>query len=209
MKKQMKKFLLCAILLLMAVGAKAQSSHRNNWYRNEFFMAPAYFFDGTFAVGYQHNFSTFALSLMPSITLQSQYGNYDNDAEGYGLEAIGKVFFFKMPRAAQLYVGPYLGYRYLNEKWVSKTLPVPDTSVYSSSELETHYNVLNAGILFGVHFMWGRFTLDLNAGGGVRYPSVNGLRTRTDCTAPVEEDFGEIGYKGIVPKGNFTLGIAF
>lgn len=202
----MKKIMFCAILLLMAINAQAQSFHRNDWYRNEFYMAPAYFFDGTFAVGYQHNFSTFALSLMPSITLQSHYGDYNNDAEGFGIEAIGKVFFSQMPRMAQLYVGPYVGYRYLNEMWTSSHLPVDESSIYTNSELETHYNILNAGILFGVHFMWGRFTLDLNCGGGVRYPEISGLRKQANNLA---EDFAEIGYKGVVPKGNVTLGIAF
>ena len=60
----MKRMVLCFALLLMSFSAFAQSYGpvRDLGYRNEFFITPSAFFDGTFALGYQRNFETFALS---------------------------------------------------------------------------------------------------------------------------------------------------
>lgn len=215
----MKKFTLCILLVALAIPSVAQSntygryaqrypSNHESWYRNEFFIAPAYFFDGTFALGYQHNFRTFGLSLMPSMTLRGYGDGYSSEQEGWGLETIGKVFFNRMPRHVQVYAGPYLGYRYLSEDnyddWGYYTDDTPPSSYSKYSS--TTYNIVNFGVLFGVHFMWGRFTLDINGGGGVRYPTVDGFRVDNDV---IPDDFGELGFKGIVPKGNITLGVAF
>lgn len=197
----MKKVILCTAFLLLVTTAIAQSWNekptRRSWYKNEFFLAPGYFFDGTFAIGYQYNAQLFSFSLMPSFTLsQSSLGS---EREGWGVEAIGKVLFSKMPKKAQIYAGPYVGYRFLNEtgSYYDESLPI---------EGETSYSIVNAGVLFGMHFMWGRFTMDFNFGGGVRYPTVSGFCSRQ---GNVPNDFGEIGYKGMVPKGNLTFGVAF
>lgn len=213
----MKRMVLCFALLLMSFSAFAQSYGpvRDLGYRNEFFITPSAFFDGTFALGYQRNFETFALSLMPSITLMGDSvfhseDDFYNALEGYGLEGVFKVFFARMPRKAQIYAGPYIGYRFAKEK---NTLPSyvdpQEIGIMSNSELYTRYNTLTAGVLFGLHFMWGRFTMDLNIGGGIRYPEVTGFRTQFPSVVSVPDDFGELGYKGVVPKGSFTLGVAF
>ncbi|HNY23734.1 MAG TPA: hypothetical protein PKM89_03115 [Bacteroidales bacterium] len=217
----MKRMVLCFALLLMSFSAFAQSYGpvRDLGYRNEFFITPSAFFDGTFALGYQRNFETFALSLMPSITLMGDSVFHSEDdfysaLEGYGLEGVFKFFFARMPRKAQVYAGPYLGYRYLSEK---NTLPPyinpENTGLMPGSELNTRYNTLSVGVMFGLHFMWGRFTMDLNMGGGVRYPEITGFRknypTLDGVTVDIPDDFGELGYKGVVPKGSFTLGVAF
>jgi hypothetical protein len=215
----MKKLILSLLLMILVTGAYGQisrSSH-NDWYRNELFIEPARFFEGTFAIGYQRNFYNSAISLMPSITLmgESIFRNEDSfysEMEGFGLEGIYKVYFARMPRKAQVYLGPYIAYRYLKEKNRLPDYIIMDDYPHLNfnSDLNTYYNTIMAGILFGVHFMWGRFTLDINVGGGIRYPSVTGFREdiRNDFVS-VPTGFGEFGYKGVVPKGNVTLGVAF
>lgn len=216
----MKRMVLCFVLLLMSFGAFAQSYSpvRDLGYRNEFFITPSAFFDGTFALGYQRNFETFALSLMPSITLMGDSVFHSEDdfysaLEGFGLEGAFKFYFARMPRKVQVYAGPYLGYRYLFEE--NEIPPYIDTSKTGllPGRHNTRYNTFTAGVLFGLHFMWGRFTMDLNMGGGVRYPEVTGFRKTYSeldgVKVGIPDDFGELGYKGVVPKGSFTLGVAF
>jgi len=211
----MKKLVLSLVLMIMVIGAYGQNytPPRESWYQNELFLEPTRFFEGTFALGYQRNFYNSALSLMPSVTLmgESIFRNEDSffsELEGFGLEGIYKVYFARMPRKVQVYAGPYVSYRFLKEKNRIPDYILPEDLPNFNSELYTRYNTVMAGVLFGVHFMWGRFTMDLNVGGGVRYPIVNGFRKTYDF-ASVPTGFGEFGYKGVVLKANISLGVAF
>jgi len=213
----MKKLVLSLVLMLMVVGAYGQNYNpaRESWYRNELFLEPMRFFEGTFALGYQRNFYNSAFSLMPSVTLmgESIFRNEDSffsELEGFGLEGIYKVFFARMPRKVQVYAGPYVSYRFLKEKnRLPDYIDPQDLPNITNSDLYTRYNTVMAGVLFGVHFMFGRFTMDLNVGGGLRYPTITGFRTRYPSVVSVPTGFGEFGYKGVVPKANLSLGVAF
>ncbi|MDY0174387.1 MAG: hypothetical protein RBR62_04250 [Bacteroidales bacterium] len=215
----MKKSLLTLLLLVLVTGAFGQSNKpaQKDWYRNEIFLEPIRFFEGTFALGYQRNFNHSAVSVLPSITLKGESllgfeDSFYSELEGFGLESIYKIYFAQMPRWIQVYFGPYGAYRYLKEKnrlpdWID----VVDYPHLNNRDLFTHYNVMMGGVLFGVHFMWGRFTLDINVGGGVRYPFISGFRAdgRNAPIVSVPSSLWEMGFKGIVPKSNFTLGVAF
>ncbi|MFA5302133.1 MAG: hypothetical protein WC395_05555 [Bacteroidales bacterium] len=213
----MKKLVLSLVLMLMVIGTYGQNYNpaRESWYRNELFLEPTRFFEGTFALGYQRNFYNSALSLMPSVTLmgESIFRNEDNffsELEGFGLEGIYKVFFARMPRKVQVYAGPYVSYRFLKEKnRLPDYIDPQDLPNITNSDMYTRYNTVMAGVLFGVHFMFGRFTMDMNVGGGLRYPNVTGFRTRYPSVVSVPSGFGEFGYKGVVPKTNISLGVAF
>ncbi len=215
----MKKSLLTLLLLVLVTGAFGQSnkSIQKDWYRNEIFLEPFRFFEGTFALGYQRNFSHSAVSIMPSVTLKGESllgfeDSFYSELEGFGLESIYKVYFTQMPKWVQVYFGPYGAFRYLKEKnRLPEYIDVVDYPHLNNRDLFTRYNIMMGGVLFGVHFMWGRFTLDINVGGGVRYPVVSGFRADRN-NAPlvyIPSGFGELGFKGIVPKANFTLGVAF
>jgi len=203
------------LLMILVVGAYGQTRKPafNDWYRNELFIEPLRFFTGTFAIGFQRNFYNSAISVSPSITLigESIFGTEDSfysEMEGFGLEGIYKIYLARMPRKAQAYLGPYVAYRYLKEKnRIPDYIETQDLPPLGT-DLHTRYNTIMAGVLFGVHFMWGRFTMDMNIGGGVRYPMVSGFRTTYKHTS-VPTGFGEFGYKGVVPRGNITLGVAF
>ncbi len=221
----MKKLVLSLVLMLMVVGAYGQNYNavRESWYKNELFLEPTRFFEGTFALGYQRNFYNSAFSLMPSVTLmgESIFRNEDNffsELEGFGLEGIYKVFFARMPRKVQVYAGPYVSYRFLKEQnsWPNYLNIADYPELTGNSDLITNYEIIMGGVLFGVHFMWGRFTMDLNVGGGVRYPIITGFRDSgikdPENNLPivsVPTGFGEFGYKGVVPKTNISLGVAF
>ncbi|MFY9116195.1 MAG: hypothetical protein WBK97_06285 [Bacteroidales bacterium] len=215
----MKKIVFTLLLISLITGAYSQNkkTNDNNWYRNEIFLEPIRFFEGTFALGYQRNFRHSAVSVLPSITLKGESllgfeDSFYSEQEGFGLESIYKVYFAQMPRWVQVYFGPYGAYRYLKEKnrlpdWID----VEDYPHLNNRDLFTHYNVMMGGVLFGAHFMWGRFTLDINVGGGVRYPFVSGFRAdgRNASLVSVPSNLWEMGFKGVVPKSNFTLGVAF
>ena len=88
----MKKVILSLLLLILTISAYGQDNRSANisWYRNELFLDPARFFEGTFALGYQRNFYNSALSLMPSVTLmgESIFRNEDafySEIEGFGM----------------------------------------------------------------------------------------------------------------------------
>ncbi|MDD3522507.1 MAG: hypothetical protein PHC79_06100 [Bacteroidales bacterium] len=213
----MKKLILSLLLMVLAYSAYGQENKSAipYWYRNELFLEPARFFEGTFALGYQRNFYNSALSLMPSITLMGESifrseDSFYSEMEGFGLEGVYKVYLARMPRKVQVYLGPYVAYRYLKEKnRLPEYVDPQELPNITQSDLYTRYNTLMAGVLFGVHFMWGRFTMDMNVGGGIRYPSISGFRTNYPSIVSVPTGFGEFGYKGVVPKGNLTLGVAF
>lgn len=213
----MKKVILSLLLLILTISAYGQDNRSANisWYRNELFLDPARFFEGTFALGYQRNFYNSALSLMPSVTLmgESIFRNEDafySEIEGFGMEGIYKVYFARMPRKAQVYLGPYVAYRFLKEKnRLPDDVDPQDLPNITQSDLYTRYNTVMAGVLFGIHFMWGRFTMDINVGGGIRYPTISDFRTNYTSIVTVPTGFAEFGYKGVVPKGNLTLGVAF
>ncbi|MDY0333030.1 MAG: hypothetical protein GX281_05990 [Bacteroidales bacterium] len=215
----MKKSLLTLLLLVLVTGAFGQSnrSAQKDWYRNEMFLEPVRFFEGTFALGYQRNFYNSALSLKPSVTLMgetlfSYEDSFYSEQEGFGLEGLYKVYFARMPKKAQVYLGPYVAYRYLKEKnRLPDYIDVVDYPHLRNSDLFTYYNTMMAGVLFGVHFMWGRFTLDMNIGGGIRYPVISGFRAdhNNATLVSVPTGFGQLGFKGVVPKSSLTLGVAF
>ena len=119
----MKKLILSVVLVMLVAGAYGQNyrSPQNDWYRNELFLNPMRFFDGTFALGYQRNFYNSAISLMTSITLMGESifrseDSFYSEMEGFGIEGIYKVYFARRPRKLQVDLGPYLSYVYVKEK---------------------------------------------------------------------------------------------
>ena len=104
----MKKSLLTLLLLVLVTGAFGQSnkSIQKDWYRNEIFLEPFRFFEGTFALGYQRNFSHSAVSIMPSVTLKGEsllgLKTVLFRTGRFWFESIYKVYFTKMPKWVQV-----------------------------------------------------------------------------------------------------------
>ena len=169
---------------------------------NHILFSPFYFFDGTFMLTYERLFPTGALRITPSIKLQNLSDQEYTQKEGWGLDAGYKFFFTSRPRAANFYMGPYGLYKNIKAK-----APVPYES-FSSSRTRYYntdtYRIVSFGVDAGVKFIFGRFTMDLSFGGGIRYVYLNGETFENS-----EVEWYDIDYKGIVPRGNFSLGIAF
>ena len=164
-------------------------------------MNPFYFFDGTFMLTYERLFPTGSLRITPSITLQNvNNGNFDQ-REGWGLD-FGYKFFLSPPKRVNLYMGPYALYRKLS---VGGNHYIDDNG-YAGYRYRTDvYDILGLGVDAGIKFIiGGRIVIDLSLGGGVRYPYLNGKTFNSTAN-----DIFDVDYKGVVPRGNFSIGIAF
>ncbi len=74
--------------------------------------------------------------------------SFYSELEGFGLESIYKVYFARMPKRAQVYLGPYLGYRHLKEKnRIPEYMDVVDYPHLRNRDLYTYYNSMMAGVL--------------------------------------------------------------
>jgi hypothetical protein len=210
----MKPFLtllcLCCLSanLLHAQGYRAQRPEAIKYaiqrikHPNHITISPFHFFDGTFMLGYERLSPMGAFRISPSITMRTK-NHIGKEEQGWGLDLGYKFSFIQNIRRVMPYVGPYVFYRYLESK-------TQDWDKYSDREPHpayTHYadyNVWSVGVEGGVKFIFGRFTMDIALGGGIRIPRCNG-----ETLSIGSSDIWAIDYKGIAPKASFTLGITF
>lgn len=204
----MKKiFLAAALLFVCGTLTRAEAQDLRSFKRNELTFSPIHFFDGTFKIGYQRNFRTSALEISPSAIIKNSGGYYDNGLTGWALEGGYKLFFKEYPRTFMMYVGPWAFYKFLEDRFdANSDYHGSMQGVHSTKDLNSQYSILGAGVYFGLHWTFGRFVMDLNIGGGVRTSSVSGYATKTDNYYD-DDDFFEPGYRGMIPRGNFSVGI--
>jgi len=181
---------------------------RHTQHPNHVLLSPFHLFDGTFMLSYERLFNTGALRISPSVTLRNNRHYYDygdREEQGWALDFGYKFFFTNRVHKVTPYVGPYIFYRYLESK-------IQDWNEYTDREYTdyypraqyTNYDILGVGVEGGVKFIFGRFTMDVSLGGGVRIPYRNG---KSITGGP--DDMWDIEYKGVVARGNFSFGISF
>lgn len=189
---------------LLTVSLFAQNYHYTERkassvaYPNQFLFSPFYFWDGTFMLSYERIFPSGALRITPSIKLQNIDDKYYSQREGWGLDLGYKFFLSSRPYKVNFYLGPYALYK--NTKVKSRSHQVDDMLM---SVAQT-YNILGIGVDTGVKFIFGRFTMDISMGGGIRYAYLDGYNYDNSGV-----DWWEIDYKGIVPRGNISFGVCF
>ena len=168
---------------------------------NHMLFSPLYFFDGTFMLTYERLFASGSLRITPSIKLQNLTDQDYSQREGWGLDMGYKFFFTKRLYPANFYMGPYALYKNIRVK-------VPydyDPMFGSTPRFQTDtYNIMSFGVDSGIKFIFGRFTMDISFGGGIRYAYVDGYTYKSS-----RSEWFDIDYKGIVPRGNISFGVAF
>ena len=200
----MNRIIFTTLALFVAINLWAQSDDSPaSIKRHQLLFSPIYLFDATFLLSYEHLFQNqTALRITPSITLS----NTDNSVfhsnlksrEGFAIDAGYKVFLFEKPRRnANVYMGPYVMYKYVKHTRGTWYSSIPD-----DPDIVDIYKVWGVGIDTGIKFIMGRFVMDITVGGGVRYPLLN-----DDANVPAAEGILDIGYKGIAPRINFCLGV--
>ena len=220
----MKPFLtllcLCSLSasLLNAQNYRAQSPKTTKYaiqrieHPNHILLSPFYLFDGTFMLSYERLFQTGALRITPSVTLRNRTDynynhNYDNrEEQGWTIDLGYKFFFTNRVHRVTPYVGPYAFYRYLESKIQyppQECGPECSTPALQYSAY-TNYDILGVGVEGGVKFIFGRFTMDVSLGGGIRIPYRDG-----DVVSNGRDGMWDIAYKGVVARGNFSFGITF
>jgi len=162
--------------------------------------SPFYFFDGTFMLSYERLFSSGALRITPSIKLQNLSDEHYSQREGWGIDLGYKFFLNNRPGKSNFYLGPYALYK--NTK-VKESYIYDDDFSFKRTRIDT-YNVIGLGVDTGIKFIFGRFTMDISLGGGIRYAYMDGYTFNS-----TKSEWFDVDYKGIVPRGNFSFGIAF
>lgn len=194
----MKRTILTALALLGLISLQAQNLKlpQSTTYRNQILVSPPYLIENTFMVSYERIFPTKgALRITPSVTLSNVENDiWDEQREGAKIDIGYKAFLIEKGEVVKfnLYLGPYVMYKYL-----MSSVGIADSEGYSSKE----YNIFGAGVDAGIKLTVARFVMDFTLGGGVRYP----LDTHGETATSIFSD----NYKGIVPRANLSLGIAF
>lgn len=95
------------------------------------------------------------------------------------------------------YFAPFIQYRY---EEITDVISFEPASV---EKLNTFVNSYFGGVGFGLRIsaIENRFSMNVFAGGGLKYSNVYGQKKY--------ENFTEVGYTGISPKFEFQMGIAF
>lgn len=172
---------------------------------NHVLFSPFYFLDGTFMLTYERLFSSGALRITPSIKLQNIDDQHYSQREGWGLDFGYKFILTNRPRKVNFYLGPYALYKNIK---VKSPVYLSSSSYYPLMEPTTYakktYNILGMGVDSGVKFIFGRFVMDISFGGGIRYAYIDGY-----SYANSGAEWFDIDYKGIVPRGNISFGVAF
>jgi len=92
-----------------------------------------------------------------------------------------------------LYLGPFVQYNNLHEEKFENEVLIQ----------ETDYSMFSFGGLVGYKYLIGnKFSIDVNIAGGMRFSDISG-------DEPEKINVFKPGYKGMFPKGQFTLGMQF
>ena len=166
---------------------------------NHILFSPLYFFDGTFMLTYERLFRTGSIRITPSFKMQ--HLDDKDQSEGWGVDVGYKFFLKSRPNVPNFYVGPYALYK--NIKLKVPYFYEDGMGTFTRYDIDT-YNIMSAGVDTGIKFIFGRFTLDMSIGGGFRYAFIDGYTFEN-----AGSEWKDIGYKGIVPRGNVSVGFTF
>lgn len=223
----MKKKLAILILMLSALYVNGQSVDNSAdkatvepMYKHEYSFGCFHIFAGAFNNGYEYHFSAikairFETEIIYRDNLEESSGGflYNNEKNVGGMLQLQYKYYILGDRtieaflfdAGALYMGPFIKYRYHTIESYG------DYNTYSGTgttgKLETdRFHVGMAGVVFGgrLYFLK-KIVLDMSVGGGLRMASIE---NNGDQQSYKSDPF-DIGYSGIAPTGNFTIGIRF
>jgi len=203
----MKTKITLAIVAFLFVGTLvAQTNHAEKRFStvekpNHLLFSPLYFFDGTFMLTYERLFPSGAIRITPSIKLQNLSDDSYSQREGWGLDAGYKFFLTNGLRKANFYMGPYTLFKNIN---VKNAITYHEIDGKVTQYQTDRYNIVGFGVDTGIKFIFGRFTMDISLGGGIRYAYIEGYTYKNSGS-----EWYDIDYKGIIPRGNFSFGVAF
>lgn len=165
-------------------------------------ISPFHFLDGTIYATYER-----ALNNNNSFALSGGYRLSDNaDEYGWMGELQLRKYIFKPSinsssesSLAGIYAGLYGNGKYFVEQYEKNY-----SNTHRSSTQEYDVKQMEGGVLMGMQILFSeKLSLDLYAGGGLRYSEFDNKPMYLDLYSP------ERGYTGIVPKIGFDIGLTF
>lgn len=215
----MKRLLVIALLLFGSTAMAQESLVK---------VSPFHFFDGTFYTSYEKS-----LNNNRSVQFDGGLRLTDNGNDYGWMGEVQVRKYLHSPKCAGngplsgFYAGIYANGKYFKERnewneWVWIQEPYTQYVYTKSGDIdwnETTYfegegksvlkkesydaKQVEGGVLFGFQMVLNEvLSLELFVGGGVRGAQVEGKKRDSDY-------HGSRGYTGVVPKGGFTVGIAF
>lgn len=207
----MKKLLFTLLLGSMGFGntsvAQENSPELSVEKKNFFYIAPLDLIFNTIQIGYERK-----LKNNNSIALNGGFKLSKKNEIIHRLGGNGEFQYrinlrynknnynsFIKNHSTYTYFAPFIQYRY--EEITDAFPDSKDVSIVNKEN--TYVNSSFAGFGFGVRVsaLENRFSLNLFAGGGMKYSDVKGDKSYADFT--------EVGYTGIAPKISFQIGVAF
>ena len=193
----MKRILFTALVLIGMINVQAQNTETTkSGYNNQLLIAPIHFAASTFMLSYERMMPSnkSALRITPSVTFSNTERNtwrddYQIGREGFGLDLGYKFYMFNNPRKVNIYFGPYAMGKYIKRNYSES--PSKETTV------------IGVGVDAGLKMVFGRFVMDFTAGGGLRTSIFEGSDEHA-----VDNIFDD-RYRGIMPRANFMIGMAF
>ncbi len=119
---------------------------------------------------------------------------------GFGVDVGYKIFFQNVRREgkAHLYVGPYFMFKQLD-----RTITVG--SIWGGRNTSTFtIDVYGMGVDVGFKYIYGYLVIDCTIGAGMRYPILSNRSYSSGFLLASSDD-----YKGIIPRVQCSMGIAF
>lgn len=194
----MKKQIFVFFILTIGIGGFAQQSQSDTLNpKNEFRISMTRFFVSTFSLEYERLFkNSTGLVLQGDGILTSEL---ESEIVGFHTGLQYRIYSVSEPvdlfdgSVEKLYMGPYVGYRYVQ---ITPHESTEDVSVIHSS---------NTGIMLGLKVIISqKLTFDFSLGGGVQYS--NGTYSNDDH---LSYDVYFPDYSGIKPRANIAIGLKF
>lgn len=218
------KQLLCLLLLTGMVSTVFGQRYNPETYesnRNIIKLSPWQLLGGIFEVSYERslNEGKSSLQLMPAVTLRDRGWQGDSFSRIWGIEGMSQYRFYynghhkpKKPAyqsaVARIYAAPYYRIKYMQANYTQNLARDGFEFSDGSNNFEDQSLSQEGGFVAGLQLLaWDRFSFDLYAGGGVRFSQ---LVSNNPFDKQIRSDnMFNPAYSGVVPRLNFTMGIAF
>lgn len=180
--------------------------------KSRVYMSPWSFLANTFQLLYERDYSKGSFLLAGDALV---IRNKDEETLGFGAEIQPRITVYSQNVTstkrgktssyhAYIYGAPYLRYRYIDATYTKDSMmyDIWGTLIGTITTRETDIiSSFSGGVVLGVRFTFvKKLSLDLFAGGGVKFSDINGNKNR----------YGQVfdyGYTGILPKGGMKLGL--
>ena len=199
------KYIISIALILIVFFSNAQENETENNtettnYNNEVGFSFPYLFTGTFRMGIEHYFANKS-SLVLHVSATVIEDDYQ-ETIGVSAELQYRFYSFPIEKSFNIYAGPYLMYKYIEEN----NFGYDYYNYEYKNENSILYNIPGLGVISGVKFVVAKkITFDLSFGGGVRIAEISGSGYSNNSRDGIFSD----SYSGIAPKVNLAVGLKF